>query len=59
MLALSDFNSNNNVRCEKDELIECINSLISFYNEKGQGFKIFLPFMEQIYKELEYTKKMH
>lgn len=45
LLALSEFNPNNNAQCTKDELIECIKSLISFYNKNGQGFEMFLPLM--------------
>lgn len=45
LLALSEFDCNNNAQCNKDELIDCIKSLISFYNGHGQGFKMYLPLM--------------
>ena len=45
LLALSEFDENNNAQCLKDELIECIHKLIIFYNENGQGFEMFLPLM--------------
>ena len=45
LLALAEFDSNNNAQCTKDEFISCIKSLISFYNRNGQGIKMFLPLM--------------
>lgn len=45
LLVLSEFDFNNNAQCNKDELIDCIKSLISFYDKRGQGFKMYLPLM--------------
>lgn len=45
LLALSEFDSNNNAQCNKEGFIDCIKSLISFYDKHGQGFKMYLPLM--------------
>lgn len=45
LLALSEFNENNNANCSKEELIECLHKLIIFYDMNGQGFDLYLPLM--------------
>lgn len=45
LLALSEFDSNNSAYCSKENFIECIKSLIDFYNKHSQGFEIYIPIM--------------
>ena len=45
LLALSEFDQNLNAQCSKEDFIKCVQSLISFYDQYGQGNPIFLPLM--------------
>lgn len=45
LLALTEFNDNNNAHCTKEDFIICIKQLIEFYNSNGQGFELNLPLM--------------
>lgn len=45
LLALSEFDENLNAQCSKEDFIGCIQSLISFYDENGQGNPAYLPLM--------------
>ena len=45
LLALSEFDGENNAHCSEDEFVACIKNLIDFYNTKGQGVDMFLPIM--------------
>lgn len=45
VLALSDFNDKNEAHCSKEDLINAIEKLIFFYDEKGMGYDIYLPLM--------------
>lgn len=45
LLALSEFNENNNAQSSKEILIKCLYNLVSFYNENCQGYKMYVPLM--------------
>ena len=45
LVALSKFDINNKAQCTKDELIECIHKIITFYDNFGQGFEMFVPLL--------------
>ncbi len=43
LLALSEFDENNNAQNSKNELIKSIKSLLVFYDERGQGYNLYIP----------------
>lgn len=43
LLALTDFDDNNNAQSSKESIIECLKKMLDFYNENGQGFEIYIP----------------
>lgn len=45
LLALSEFDENLNAQCSKEDFVNCIHSLISFYDENGQGNQAYIPLM--------------
>lgn len=45
LLALSEFDQNLNAQCAKDEFVQCIQNLIAFYNQHGQGAPLYIPLM--------------
>ena len=45
LLALSEFDENNNAQCSIDEFIKSIEKLVKFYNKNGQGFEVYIPLM--------------
>lgn len=45
LLALSEFDKNLNAQCAKDEFVQCIQNLITFYNQHGQGAPLYIPLM--------------
>lgn len=45
LFALSKFDEHNNAQPLKEEFIEIIHKLISFYNRNGQGYELYLPLM--------------
>lgn len=45
LLALSEFDENNNAQNTKEELVQTIMKLIDYYNEKGNGFDIYIPLL--------------
>lgn len=45
LLALSEFDENLNAQCSKEDFLNCIQSLISFYDKNGQGNPIYIPLM--------------
>lgn len=45
LVALSKFDTNNKAQCTKDELIECVHKIITFYDNFGQGFEMFIPLL--------------
>lgn len=45
LLALSEFDENNNAQNSKEELIQTIIQLINYYNMKGNGFDLYLPLL--------------
>lgn len=44
-MALSEFDENNNAQCNKDEFIACIQKLINYINQTGQGVDVYVPIM--------------
>ena len=45
LLALSEFDENNNAQNSKEELVETIMKLINYYDKKGNGFDIYIPLL--------------
>ena len=45
LLALSEFDKNNNAQNTKEELVQTIMKLINYYDEKGNGFDIYIPLL--------------
>ncbi len=45
LLALSDFDENNNAHVSVENLEKVIKSLIDFYDEHGQGYELVVPLM--------------
>ena len=45
LLALSEFDDNNNAQNTKEDFIKVFSSLINFYNMNGQGYELFLTLM--------------
>lgn len=45
LFALSKFDDYNNAQRLKEEFVDMIHGLISFYNKNGQGYELFVPLM--------------
>lgn len=45
LLAIADFDENNNAQNTRAELTKTIESLIKYYNQKGQGYDIYIPLL--------------
>lgn len=45
LLALSEFDDNLNAQCAKDEFVHCMQTLITYYNQHGQGMPLYIPLM--------------
>lgn len=45
LVALSEFNNNNNAHATRDIIIECTKRLLSFINQNAQGRKCYIPLM--------------
>ena len=45
LLALSEFDENNNAQNTKEELVQTITKLIDFYDQHGNGLDIYVPLM--------------
>ena len=45
LLALSEFDENNNAQSSVDNFIECVKKVIQFYDKNGQGFDLYIPLM--------------
>ena len=45
LLALSEFDENNNAQNTKGELIKTIESLIAYYDSYGQGYDLYIPLL--------------
>ena len=45
LLALSEFDKKNNAQNTKEELVHTIMKLIDYYNEKGNGFDMYVPLL--------------
>lgn len=43
LLAISDFDENNNAHSSKEEIIYCINQLSLFYDRYGDGYNLYIP----------------
>ena len=43
LLAVAGFDTNNVAHCTREQLIHCIEKLISYYNDNGQGFDFYIP----------------
>ena len=45
LIALSEFDENNNAQNTRKELINTIEKLIMYYDQKGQGYNIYIPLL--------------
>ena len=45
LIAISDFDENNNAHSTKEEIIHCIDELSIFYDRYGDGHDIFIPLL--------------
>lgn len=45
LLAISDFDKNNNARSEKEKIKAALEKLLEFYDCKGQGYDLYIPLM--------------
>ncbi len=45
LVALSEFDENNNAKSSKDKVIQCAESILDFQRKKGQGYDLYLPLM--------------
>lgn len=45
LVALSEFNENNNARSTKESVMKCLEAILDFYVKRGQGYDIFIPLM--------------
>lgn len=45
LVALSEFNKNNNAQSNKNEVIKCIGAVLDYYDMHGQGFELYLPLL--------------
>lgn len=45
LLALSDFDENNNAHTSKDDLVSAITSLLDYYDKHGNGYDIYIPLL--------------
>lgn len=45
LIALSEFDENNNAQNSRAELTNTIETLINYYNQKGQGYDIYIPIL--------------
>lgn len=43
LLAISDFDKNNNARSEREKIKTALEKLLEFYDCKGQGYDLYLP----------------
>ncbi|MCM1245146.1 MAG: DUF6430 domain-containing protein [Roseburia sp.] len=43
LMALSRFDQNNNAHSSREEVIQCAESMLKYYYEKGQGYDLYLP----------------
>lgn len=43
LLAISDFDKNNNARSEKEKIETALKKMLEFYDCKGQGYDLYLP----------------
>ncbi len=45
LLAISEFDENNNAHSTREEIIHCIDTLSTFYDKHGDGFDLYIPLM--------------
>lgn len=45
LLALSEFDINNEAQSTKEDVIKCLKKLLSFYSSNGQGYEMYLTLM--------------
>lgn len=57
LVALSEFDENNNAQNEKEELVYTIIKLINYYDKKGNGFDIYIPLLGTGQSRTGITKK--
>lgn len=45
LIALSEFNENNNAQSKKSEVIKCAEKILDYYDIHGQGYELYMPLM--------------
>lgn len=45
LVALSEFDKDNKAESEEEHVVKCAQSILDFYNRKGQGYDIYVPLM--------------
>ena len=45
LIAISEFDENNNAHSSKEEIVHCVNELSIFYDRYGDGHDIYIPLM--------------
>lgn len=45
LVALSEFDENNNAQSSKDKVVRCAKSVLEYQKTKGQGYGLYLPLM--------------
>lgn len=45
LMALSEFDENNNAQSEKDEVIKCTKKILDYCDRHGQGYELYMPLM--------------
>lgn len=45
LVALSEFDENNNAQSSKDKVIQCAESILEYQKKNGQGYDLYLPLM--------------
>lgn len=45
LLALSEFDEDQNAQCNREQLLDNIRGLVDFYDKNGQGYPIYIPLL--------------
>lgn len=45
LMAISDFDENNNAHSSKEDIIHCVDELSIFYDKYGDGYDLYIPLM--------------
>jgi hypothetical protein len=45
LVALSEFDENNNAHCNKQDITKCVENILDEYNKTGQGVDLYIPLL--------------